>query len=231
VGADNEVFVFQLGIRAFDHAQDVDAPDQRGLGCGDHGDLGTGDVHRGGLVGRLDLGLQIVDRFTGGVEQEIGHLAGEAQGRRVSLAHGRLGVAGDGHPHAGLVDDRPLVVDPAGSREVLVDVEILAVALDLDDGAGPSLAISAALLKRAGPPPRGPIIMAPPAGKYLSLSSFLRLKAIWIVTAGRFAEHQDDLALEVRPLSSSHWIEGSWMPYPTKTTGALIVPSAPPKPA
>ena len=71
VGADDEVLVLELGVGALDDAEDVRAADERRLGRRGDGHLGARDVHRGGLHGRLDLLLQLVDRLARALEEEV----------------------------------------------------------------------------------------------------------------------------------------------------------------
>ncbi len=81
--------------------------------------------------------------------------------------------------------------------------------------AGPSLLISVILLKRCGPPRIIMAIWSPcgPAGKYLSLSSFLAWNGDrGLSLPGASVSRRTILPLRSRPLSSSNPADGSVMP-------------------
>ena len=114
------------------------------------------------------------------------------------------GDAGEREPPArGLFDDRTLVAGLPDHGQRVVDVGVLARVGTWTMAAGPSLAIAASLLNRCGASPHhhGHHVALGRRREVLVLELFLRLeRGLRVVPAGRVAEHEDDLALEVQPL-------------------------------
>ena len=176
--------------------------DEGRLGRRGDGHLGAGDVHRGGLHGRLDLRLQVVDRLARPLEEEVGHLAGDL----VAEAPPRMPMPPPATPASesrrrGLLTIGLLVAGLPDHGQRVVDVGVLAGVGDLDDGRRPELGDLGQLVEplRAAPHHHGHHVALGRGREVLVLELLLGLeRGLGVVPAGRVAEQEDDLALEVR---------------------------------